>query len=252
MISTVNFSLFPSDELFTFTKGALTIVEEKRSKIPTLVPFLDKANQQLSLYQNALERARKNPYTRLLAEKDALRDASFLVLRTYMEAMNHRTKEGWSYASSKILEVIRRHGWSAASMGYKAESAAINNITSELRGKCATEITFLNAEEFLAELEADQKVFEETSHQNVKSAPTNELTIWDVRPSLTNSLKSLFTFISLLNSSAPTRDLTDLETVLSELIVRSLATVKAADTRSESPKKSSTSHEVASEQETVN
>jgi hypothetical protein len=252
MISSVNFSLFPSDELFTFTKGALTIVEEKRSKIPMLVPFLDKANQQFSLYQNALERAKKNPYTPQLSEKDAFRNASFMVLRTHSEAMSYRNKVGWSAAATKILDVIRRHGWSATSMGYKAKSAAINNITSELRGKYATEVTFLNAEEFLAELEADQKAFEVTSHQSVKSAPTNELTIWDTRPPLTNSLKSLFTFISLLNSSAPTRDLTDIESVLSELIVRSLATVKAADTRSESPKKSSASHEVASEQETVN
>jgi hypothetical protein len=252
MISTSNFSLFPSDEFFTFAKRSLTIVEEKRSKVPALVPFLDKANQHLSLYQNALERAKKNPYTPQVSEKDAFRNASFMVLRTHSEAMSYRTKEGWSATAAKILDVIRRHGWSATTMGYKAKSAAINNITSELRGKYASEVTFLNAEELLAELEADQRAFEEISHQSVKSAPTNELTIWDTRPPLTNSLKSLFTFISLLSSSAPTRDLTDIESVLSELIVRSLSTVKANETRSESQKKGSASHEVASEQETVN
>ncbi|NVO10322.1 MAG: hypothetical protein HXX16_10205 [Bacteroidales bacterium] len=240
MISTTNFSLFPSDELFTFAKGALTIVEEKRTAIPSLIPFLDKANQQLSLYQNALERTKKNPYTELQAEKDSLRDDSFMVLRTYMEAMSYRAKAGWSAAATKILEVIRRHGWNAASMGYKAETAAINSITSELRGKYATEIVFLNAEELLAELEADQRAFEETSHLNVKNAPTSEPTIWEVRPTLSNSLKSLFTLISLLNTSAPSRDLSTLESVLNELIVRSLSTVKANETRSENqPKKTS-------------
>lgn len=249
MINTTNFSLFPSDELYTFAKRALAIVEEKRTGVPTLIPLLDRTTQQFSLYQNALEREKKNPYTSLLSAKDHLRDAAFMVLRTYAEAMSYRIKEGWASASQKIIEVIRRYGWSAASFGYKAESAAINNMTAELRGKCATEVQLINAEEYLAELEAAQKDFESVAHLSVTNAPSGDPTIWDVRPNLSNSLKSLFSLISLLNASTPSNDLAMLETTLNELVVKSLASVKAADTRTEKQKTKTSSNETVKSEE---
>ena len=133
MITTVNFSLFPSNELFTFAKGAITIVDEKKEQIPAIVPFAEKAGQSLTMFQSALERERKSPFTLPLATADTKRDGSFYGFRTYVEATGYRDKEGWTEASTKMLEIIRRHGWSAALMGYKAETAVLTNIISEIK-----------------------------------------------------------------------------------------------------------------------
>jgi hypothetical protein len=237
MIASVNFALFPSDELFTFTKRALTIVETKKDQIPGLEPFYAKTSETFALYQRALERETKNPFTLLLAAKDAVRDSAFMGFRTYIEAASYRAIPGWTDAANKILEIIRRHGWSAAVFGYKAETAAITNIISEVRNKCADELALIGANDWLNELEAAELDFDAVAHQSVNEAPAGEPTIVGVRPALTNSLRSLFSMIALLNSSTPSDTLTALETALSELIVRSLATVKAAGTRAENQKK---------------
>jgi len=237
MIVTVNFSLFPSDELFTFAKRTLAVVEPKVEQIPGLVPFFTKTSQTFALYQSALEREKKNPFTLLLAAKDAVRDPAFMGFRTLVEAASYRAIPGWADAANKILEIIRRHGWSAAILGYKAETAAITNIISEVRNKCADELALIGATDWLNELEAAQNDFDAATHQSVTEAPTGEPTIWEVRPVLTNALRSLFSMISLLHSATPTEELASLETALNELIVRSLATVKAAGTRAENAKK---------------
>lgn len=236
MIESLNYSLFPSDEFFTFAKGALTVIEPQKEAVAGIEPFFVKAKAQLSDYQNALERETKSPYTILLSEKDAIRDSAFIAFRTYVEAAGYRTLVGWNDAANKILEIIRKHGWSAASLGYKAETAILTNIISEIKTKCTAELTLLGATDWLNELESAETAFETTVHQSVTAVPKNELTIWEVRPKLAASLKSLFSMISLLNSAMPSENLTSLETALNELIVRSLATVRAADTRKENAK----------------
>lgn len=237
MIETVNFALFPSDELFTFTKRALPIVEAKKEQIPGLEPFYAKTSQAFALYQSALERETKSPFTILLAGKDAVRDPAFMAFRTYVEAAAYRATPGWATAANKILEVVRRHGWSAAALGYKAETAAITNIVSEIRNKCAEEINLIGATDWLNELEAAQQDFDAVAHQSVTEAPSGEPTIAGMRPVLTNSLRALLSMISLLQSTTPTNELSALGTAMNELIVSSLATVKAAGTRAENAKK---------------
>ena len=237
MINSFNFSLFPSDELFTFTKRTLTIVEPNLEHTPGLVPFFAKTSQTFALYQSALEREKKNPFTLLLSGKDGKRDTRFLGFRTYVEAASYRDIPEWNAAAEKILEVIRRHGWTAYGFGYKAETAAITNIISEIRNKFAEELALIGATDWLNELDEAQIDFDAATHQSVIEAPTGEPTIWEARPILTNSLRSLFSMISLQNSGTPSEELTILEAALNELIVRSLATVKAANTRVENKKK---------------
>jgi len=237
MINSLNFSLFPSDEFFTFAKDALTIVETKKDQIPGLVPFFYKTSEMFVLYQSALEREKKNPFTLLLAGKDAKRDTGFLAFRTYSEAASYRAILGWADAATKILDVIRRHGWTAYGFGYKAETAAITNMISEIRNKFADELVLINASEWLNELEVAQNDFDTVVNQSVIAAQAGEPTIWEVRPQLTTSLKSLFSMISLLKSNTPSDDLVALEASLNEHIVRSLSTVKAAGTRAENAKK---------------
>ncbi len=238
MINSLNFSLFPSDELLTFAKGVLALVEPQKDGFAVIVPFFDKAVAQKNNFVVALEREAKDPFTSQLSVADQKLDSGFLAFRSYVEAMSYRvTMPDMSEAAGKILEVIRKHGWSAASMGYKAETAAITGIISELQDKYANEINVIGAIDWLNEMEAALQAFEELAKQQVANSSVTEPTLSKVRPDLVRSIKALFSIISLTHEATPADELAALEAALNELIVRSLSTVKAAGTRAENKKK---------------
>jgi hypothetical protein len=237
MIATVNLALFPSDELFTLAKGIISLSVEKKTQLPVIIPFLDNVIQKCNNFQSALERESKNPFIKLQSEKnDALSD-SFLSFRKQCESGQTRRKEGWKPAAEILLAVIRKHGWSAHNMGYKAKTAAIITITSEIRAKHMTELAKIQATEWLEELEAAKADFATAAMQVVEAASANhEYVVADTRPELIAALKALFQTISLQQIAAPSVDLDALTDQLNELIGTSLATVKASNTRAENSK----------------
>jgi Family of unknown function (DUF6261) len=242
MISSLNWSLFPSDEFFTFCKRSLVIVEPLRPLAPTLAPFIDRAINSNANFQAALERETKNPVTLQLASKDLLCDSSFMAFRLYVEAASYRTSESWRTAAAKILEVIRKHGWTAYNLGYKAQAAAETNIVSEIRSKCSAEMETIMANDWFEEFVAAFDEFETAFNQSITAAPVGQPTIFETRPELVKNLKALFSMISLLNSNDDAiAEFDTVEAALNELITTSLASVKAADTRAENQKKAEAS-----------
>jgi hypothetical protein len=63
MINSINWSRFPSDELFTFSIRAILLAEPLRPSTPALAPFVDRDLNSKANYQAALERELKNPFT---------------------------------------------------------------------------------------------------------------------------------------------------------------------------------------------
>lgn len=238
MITSVNYSLFPGAELLTFASRAIAATDAKKLQLPSVVPYLDNTSTKCSAFQSALERESKNPITKLQAAKAEVCNDAFVAFRTYCQSASARRKEGWSPAAESLLSVIRKHGWSAQHLGYKAKSGALNNIISEIRTKYPTELALINAGELLDEVNDAQVDFEATAKQFVEVASsTNEPTVVETRPELIVALRAMFQFIGLQQIAAPSTDLTALIATLNELIVSSLSTVRASDTRAENNKK---------------
>jgi hypothetical protein len=238
MITKVNYSLFPGGELLTFAKRAIAAADAKKLLLPSIVPYLTTVGVKCDAFQSALERESKNPITKLQALKDVVRNDAFVAFRTYNESASARRKEGWSDAANALLSVIRKHGWSAQHLGYKAKTGVLNNIISEIRTKYPAELALINSGELLDELQEAEVDFEATAKQFVDvAAATNEPTVVETRPELIVALRSMFQFIGLQQIAAPSNDLTALINELNELIVTSLSTVRATDTRAENSKK---------------
>ncbi|MDD4990838.1 MAG: DUF6261 family protein [Paludibacter sp.] len=238
MITSVNYLLFPGAELFTFASRAIATVDAKRLQLPSVVPYLDNASVKCDAFQSALERESKNPVTKLQAAKSDMCNDAFMAFRSYCESASTRRKEGWSDAANTLLNVIRKHGWSAQHLGYKAKSGALNNIISEIRTKYPAELALIAAGELLDEVDDSQKDFEATAKQFVEvAAATNEPTVVETRPELVVALRALFQFVGLQQIAAPSADLTALTNELNALIVSSLSTLRATDTRAENKKK---------------
>lgn len=242
MMTSVNYSLFPGVELLTFASRAIAAVDAKKLQLPSVVPYLDNTSTKCSAFQSALERESKNPITKQQAAKSEVCSDAFVALRSYCESASARRKEGWNSAAETLLSVIRKHGWSAHHMGYKAKSGALNNIISEIRTKYPTELALIVAGELLDEVSDAQVDFETTAKQFVEVASNNnEPTVVETRPELIVALRALFQFVGLQQIAAPSTNLTALMATLNELIVSSLSTVKASDTRAENSKKNAAS-----------
>ena len=238
MITSVNYSLFPSAELLTFAKRSAATVEAKQSQLPAVIPFVNNATAKWSVFQSALERESKNPVTKAQTAADGVRNDAFLAFRSFSESAESRHKAGWNNAAGIILAVIRKHGWSAHALGYKAKSAAINNVVTEIRTKYANELALIGGIELLEELDAAQLNFEAVAKQHVEVASANnEPTVAEARPELITALRALLQFVGLQQIAAPSAELTALINELGELVTSSLSTLKASDTRAENKKK---------------
>lgn len=238
MITSLNLSLIPSKELFTFSKAAIAVVTEKKTNLAAVVPFLNNAETKANAFQQALERESKNPYIKVQSDKDKIRVDAFMTFRNYCESATTRRKPGMSEAAIVLVGIIRKHNWAIKRSGLKARTADISNIVSEINTKYAAELATIGGAELLHELIDAQTDFELAVQLVVKSdAESNEPTVADTRPELTAALKAMFQYIGLQEIAAPSADVTALIASLNELITTTLSTVKASDTRAENKKK---------------
>jgi len=241
MISSLNFALFPSNELFTFSKNVIALAEAKKLKIPAIEPFLLNANTKTIAFQSALERESKNPLIKSQSDSDKIRIDAFMTFRNYSESATTRQKQGVPEAAAVIIATIRKHTWTIQSLGQKARTAAITNIISETKTKHAAELTLIGGNELLDELTHAELDYESAFKKVQESiATSNEPTVADTRPEAVAAIKALFQIVSLQEISAPSADVAALISSLNELITTSLSTVKATGTRAENNKKKTT------------
>lgn len=236
MIESLNFSLFPSEEFFTFAKESLTLADASKNSLTFLASHVTKVSNNLTLFQGALMRDAKNPYTPLLASSDSLLHSSFMGFKTYLEAMQFRKNEDYKYSSKKLEDVIRFYGWRASSKGYKFQISAMTNARKEINDKYLAEVATCKAEEWFAEWDADLTAFDNLYSESIKNAPNGGPTLKETRDALTKSLRNLYSRINLALDEEPSAEIIALVTSINGLIVSSLTTVKAANTRDENNK----------------
>lgn len=245
-MESINFSLLQSDNFLTFGQRVIGIygtMAETDNKFG-LYPFYKVAVAAYSNYSIAFERESKNPYTVQLAEKDALRDASFTAFRNYIEACSHRNKDGYYNAASKIIVIIRKYGWSAAGSGYADQTAAITGIIDDINTNGTSELNLLSATDWFDEMVNDQQSFEETQKQSVTQENKDDITLTEARPALINAIRSLVSITDLQYSA--NKDNTELAgyvNALNELITLTMSTARANETRRENEKKNANTAE---------
>jgi hypothetical protein len=238
MITGLNYSLFPSNEFFTFSKNAVTVVDSKKAAIPAVIPFLSVSQVHLANFADALERESKNPLVQIRSKMHGYRIDAFLAFRNLSESASSRRKAGVSEAAQVIINLIRKYGWTVQMFGQKAASGVFNGFISELKEKYTAEVALIGGTELLEELEQAQADYEVADNNVLQSESANtELTVAETRPLLTEALRQMFQIVSLQETAAPSADVTALIALLNELITSSLSTVKASDTRAKNAKK---------------
>ena len=232
----INFSMIPSDELLTLALSIIKFFEGADLSGTGLDVFIANIKKTVTEFESALERESKNPYTDLLVKADDARDESFIAFRDYAEACLHRKKEGWKVAAVYIISVIRKHGWGAANFGYKAETAALTHISSEIRSKYLAQLNLIAGAEWLDEMDADQLAFEELVKESITSGYGDSPTVRKTRPALVDAIRSLLSFLPLQYKVTDSIALSGYITCINELILDTMITVRTNATRAENKK----------------
>lgn len=238
MIQKTNFSLFPSEELYSFSKKAIILVDEKKTAILAVEPFLSNTRTLLEEFKSALDREEKNPLVKIRTQKTTSQIDAFMAFRKQAESASTRKKAGVPEAAEVIIEAIRKYGWNMQKLGQKVRLTQLEGLITELKVKYHTEVATIGAIELLGELELAQADYLIADTNVVRSEDnSSEPTVSETRQPLTESIRQLFQIISLQEVSAPSVGVTALIVSLNELITTSLATVKATYTRTENAKK---------------
>jgi hypothetical protein len=238
MIDSMNLKLVPSDELLTFAQRSVGIFSGILKTGHPLLSFFNKASVALDNYNKAMEREIKNPFTKLLVSGDFTRDNYFYAFRFYIEAFSYRMDNGYAEAANKILDIIHKHGWTAPSMSYKAQTAAVTMIIDEIKTKCMAEIKLLNADEWFKMVVSSQDSFEALQKESIKNSSNNGPTILETRPILIKTIKDLFKMTDLKLTEEP--DSTEYKAyvnAINELISITMSTARANATRLANKKK---------------
>lgn len=238
MISTLNFSSIPSDELYTFGKNTLAICESKRTSIPAIVPFLDKSKDSLDKFQVSRERELTNPLIQLQTNEDNTRKRCYISFRNFCDSASKRNNAEAAESGAKLKAVFRKYGWTIQTNGQKSRTAIISDVVSEIENKYSAELKAIAGEAYLAELKQAEISYEDIAKKVVEEESANsEPTLTQTRPVMVGCFRALFQAISLQEMATPSDEVTALVAAINQLITSSTASVKAADTRAENAKK---------------
>ena len=238
MIDSMNVTLLQSDDLLTFGQRSVGIFSEVPKEKHALSSFVSKALVAEENYSKAFERESKNPYTPKLFEKDFVRDNRFYGFRYYVESFSFHPDVQIAEASNKILDIIRKHGWTAPSLSYKAQTAAVTKIISELKSKCWPEIDLVNAKDWFGFMETSQNDFEAVQKESVQNTKNNGPTLLETRSVMVKCIKDLFKMADLKLTEEPnSEEYKAYVSAINELISITMTTARANATRQANKKK---------------
>jgi hypothetical protein len=170
-----------NEEWFQFYTEFKTLVEQYT---PAALNIDELFAVFLVLYSNsdeALEIIRKNAATGQLAEADTTRDIDFRGFAEAVKSALHHFDAAKREAARR-LQITFDHYGNLARKPYDEETASIYNFVQEMNGKHASDIAVLGLNDWVIQLDADNKAFEALlKTRYAEDAGKTDLRMKDVR-----------------------------------------------------------------------
>lgn len=112
----------------------------------------------------SLEVIRKSGLTDPIADADAQRDSIYRGLVLLLETYVHSTNVSKVQAANNIRVVIDHYG-DFRSKSYNEETATIYNFLQDINSRCAADITTLNAQDWITDLQNTNQTFDNLMNQ---------------------------------------------------------------------------------------
>lgn len=239
MLDSVNYGMIPSDQLLTFGKSVTGVFGsfDPQQDPYVLKLFITGARGAYSEYVTAYERDAKDPYTILINSSDKVRDRSFFGYRFYLESCTFSENADEAAAANRLLDIVIKHGWGAAYMGFKKETAALVKMITETKDFNMADVTLINATSRYNLLVTRQADFEKVYQDSVTRNPSSLPLLTNARPKLENALRILLNMVDAHYSQNTTDAvLAGYVNALNAIITHTMAAARAAQTREENEK----------------
>ena len=158
-------------EFLQFIANILLIVKQDNPENLKIQPQVDDLAKRYGELENAYKQHSGSELTPQLAALDARRDQAIVCFRQISEGYTNHHDEALSSAGRTLLSCIDKYGSKLYLLNYSAETAALKNLTRDLRTipECAAALTSLNLDDTVGHLEATNSEFEQLFVQRLKS-----------------------------------------------------------------------------------
>ncbi|WP_461643836.1 DUF6261 family protein [Labilibaculum euxinus] len=223
----VSYYLFSHNALFTFVKDSIGIIEESPAEDLGLKVFLDMVKARFQIYESVLQHDKVDPYTAKLNAADHERDDRFLGFKGYVSVCMYRKQEVVQMAAQEINRVIHRYGGDLYRMANAEESAALDNLIMDLKAEpYKIHIATIKAEEWFAEMEADQQAYKALVQEQVVQSNSSSHSVINARKPLVKACRSLLSMIELQQTASENPAISILIDQLNNHISKSVANAR--------------------------
>ncbi|MEQ8904499.1 DUF6261 family protein [Ekhidna sp.] len=179
MLKQFSHSLLTSEELVVIAERLIQAVSTSGLK-DTLGNRIKKTTDASSVLSDTLNKGLSNVHASRVQQADLLRDDAFQAFKYGVLSASYRTETSIKQAGEKLVEVVRKRGFSLYNLGYIAQSEAMRSLVEDLE-RCADEISHAGVADLLEEMlnahESFDKIYHEKTTENTKNEPP-QVVVW--------------------------------------------------------------------------
>jgi len=233
----ISFSLLLTTEVYDVSHRMIGILQPMEAENPEIASVLSRIQPVFERFDKALFKERKSPYTKILEEADRKRDDSFLALRYYLVSCTHRTDvPEYREPAARLLELIRRHNWSAHRSGYTEESTILGSMLTELAEENNVQAqTAIGAAVMVDALKIAQQEFAQVMSEKTETEAQDDTgAAYLIRKEMEAVLEKTFAFVDSLADFTGENKWIILKTTLDEMAAQVMAIARARSSRGDS------------------
>lgn len=197
-------------ELFTLGSRITEGISNYDTKALGIKMYADNFESKFDKYRVSFEK--QHVSAELISIKDESRDDYYIALRNHIRNFQYHPSLDVKDKAKKLMSVLNKNGNQIYSSSYKAETAALSVIFTEIDKNHVATIKELGSDVWYNLLKQSQTDFEKTVHEHsgekaeaskIESATTN-------RAELVDAINKLFMFLPLHNEMKQNADLSKL------------------------------------------
>ncbi|MEP0985669.1 DUF6261 family protein [Ekhidna sp.] len=172
MLKQFSHSLLTSEELVVIAERLIQAVNSTSLK-DILENRIKKTKDASDVLSESLNESLSNVYASRVQQADLLRDDAFQAFKYGVLSASYRSEPVIKKAGEKLVEIVRKRGFSLYNLGYIAQSEAMRSLVEDL-GNCSTEISRAGVADLLEEMLNAHENFNLVYHDKINDGKTSE------------------------------------------------------------------------------
>ncbi|MEP1033029.1 DUF6261 family protein [Ekhidna sp.] len=172
MLKQFSHSLLTSEELVVIAERLIQAVNATSLK-DTLENRIKKTTDASNVLSESLNESLSNVYASRVQQADLVRDDAFQAFKYGVLSASYRTEPSIKKAGEKLVEIVRKRGFSLYNLGYIAQSEAMRSLVEDL-DRCAPEISRAGVADLLEEMLNAHEQFNQVYHEKINDGTTSE------------------------------------------------------------------------------